>query len=124
MRCENVVRGADDVLTVTPDGSTGLADAGAPSSRIVAVGSVEVQGPPPPGTTNSIATVPAANATIQVNVANPDAPECVVALVYVNGGPGQVLAEGGASPRLEVDGSGRPVEPFGVSGRTTFVAAP
>lgn len=124
VRCENVVRGADDLLTVRPEGTTGLADAGAPSSRIVAVGSVEVQGAPPGGPTTSIATVPAANATIQVNVVNPGPPECVVGLVYVNGGPGRTLAEGGTSPRLEVDAAGRPLEPFGVSGRTTFVAAP
>jgi hypothetical protein len=124
VRCDNVVRGADDLLTVAPEGTTGLADAGAPSSRIVAVGTVDVQGPPPPGTTTSFATVPGANTTIQVNVVNPGPPECVVGLVYVNGGPGRTLAEGGTSPRLEVDAGGRPVEPFGVSGRTTFVAAP
>jgi hypothetical protein len=124
VRCENVVRGANDLLAVKPEGSTGLADAGAPSSRIIAVGTVEVQGPPPPGTTTSFATVPGANTSIQVNVVNPGPPECVIGLIYVNGGPGRTLAQGGTSPRLEVDAGGRPVEPFGVSGRTTFVAAP
>lgn len=116
--CENVTRGADDVVTFAVDGSTGLADAGAPSTRIT-----EVNGSPAPdGTTNSVAVTPAENGTVTVEIQNDTEEECVVAALYVNGGPGKALPEGGSNPRLEVDGQGRPVELFGISGSTTFVA--
>lgn len=118
--CDNVRRGTNDVVTFDVDGSSGLADAGAPTTRITEVNG----GPPPEGSTSSsVAVAPAANGTIRVKIENTTGPECVVGALYVNGGPGKTLPEGGTSPRLEVDPEGRPVELFGISGSTTFAAA-
>lgn len=122
--CENVTRGTDDLVRVAPDGTTGFADAGAPTTRIVSVGDTNAQQPAPEGTTNSVAARPSENGSIRIRVRNDSAPECVVAVLYVNGAAGKSLAEGGTSPRLEVDGTGLPRERFGISGMTTFVAAP
>jgi hypothetical protein len=123
VRCENVTRGADDLVRVTPDGSTGFANAGAPTTRIVSVGDTNAQQPAPAGTTNSIAARPSENGSIRIRVRNDSAPECVVAVLYVNGAEGKSLGEGGSSPRLEVDSTGLPRERFGVSGATQFAAA-
>jgi hypothetical protein len=123
--CENVSRGVDDLLLVAPDGDTGFADAGSPSTRIVGVGTTDGTQPPPEGTTNSVAVTPGGDvSSIRIDIENDVEPECVVALIYINGGPGKSLAEGGSSPRLEVDSAGRPLERVGASGRTTFIEDP
>ena len=124
VKCANVTRGADDLVRVTPDGSTGFANAGAPTTRIVSVGDTNTQQPAPEGTTNSVAARPSENGSIRIRIRNEGAPECVVAVLYINGAPGKTLAEGGISPRLEVDSTGLPRERFGISGMTTFVAPP
>ena len=123
VKCENVTRGTDDLVRVTPDGSTGFANAGAPTTRIVTVGDTNAQQPAPEGTTNSVAVRPSENGSIRIGVRNTSAPECVVAVLYINGAAGKSLAEGGVSPRLEVDSTGLPRERFGISGATQFVAA-
>jgi hypothetical protein len=44
----------------------------------------------------------------------------VTPVVYINGAPGNAPADGGVSPRLELDVDGVPIEPFGIAGETTF----
>jgi hypothetical protein len=107
--CENVTRGSNDRVTFTQDGN--FANTGAPSSRIAGAGAA------------TTLVTSGATGALSVTIENTSGtPECVAAVIYFNGAEGRTLAQGGSSPRLELDSSGRPIEFFGISGRTTFAA--
>jgi hypothetical protein len=122
-----ITRDEDDLVEFTEDMNTGLAATGSPDARITQVNGDEPNNNSGVGTADSEATITA--------VAEPDddgeltfeiegnSSETVTAVLYINGGDGRELDEGGDSPRLELGDEERPVEFFGISGETEFVAA-
>jgi hypothetical protein len=74
-----------------------------------------------PGMTPSAVAVPRPDGTLTFTIDGDTAPEEVRVVVYVNGGPaGRGNGDGGESPRLEIDAQGRPLEPFALTGLTSF----
>jgi hypothetical protein len=120
VNCENVNRGANDLVTFTPDGNTGLANTGTVNSRITGFGFGESGNAVSP--TAQSATFTTGGTSVTVNVQN-NGPECYVVVIYRNGGTGQAAATGGAQERLNIDAQGRPTEFFGISGDITVTGA-
>lgn len=117
--------------TGTAAGSFFLVNTGTPTADIVSVNNAA----PVNNTQAGAATTPndpnasrtavatAVNGTITFTIEGEDA-EDVIAVIYVNGGGTQAsyATGGGAHPALEVDAQGRPVERFGLTGVTRFLA--
>jgi hypothetical protein len=116
VKCENVDRIPNDLVRFTPDGA--FANTGAPTSRIIAGTAI-----PSADNDSTVAFTPAGGGNATFTITNDGGAECVVAVVYVNGGPGKSLSQGGDSPRLEVSPDGFPREFFGISGETRFTDA-
>lgn len=123
LKCESVNRGADDLVTFTQETVNGqrLATTGNPDADIVQVNGGAPSNPGSATVTNTAVAKPNAQGVLTFRIEG-DTAECVTAIVYINGGAGKSLEDGGSSPRLEVDAQGRPVEPFGIAGDTTFTA--
>lgn len=119
----------DSAAGTTPRGNN-LTATGSPTADITRVNGAAPQNNTGRGTaltatmpnqTPSAVALPNAQGVITFTIDGDSAPEDIIVLVYVNGGPaGRSNADGGESPRLEIDGQGRPVEFIGVSGRTNF----
>jgi hypothetical protein len=107
-----------------------LVNTGMPTSTIVEVNGEEPRNNGGVGTANSADPVTASavarpeDGTITFTVQGEQV-EDVLAAFYVNGRGAQASYEtgGGLDQRLEIDAQGRPVERFGLSGVTTFMAS-
>jgi len=121
--CDNVNRGADDLVTFRQETVNGqrVAVTGNPNSDIVRVNGGAPSNPGSATVTNTAVAKPNSQGVLTFRIEG-DTAECVTAVVYINGGQGRSLEDGGTSPRLELDANGRPIEPFGISGDTTFTA--
>lgn len=119
VRCGNVSRGSNDVVTFTRN-ADGTVNAGAPTTRILGVGRGQSGDDAPAGTTNTLVINSQSGTAFSVLIGEATAPECVVAVLTFNGGAGRSLDQGGTNPALELDSAGRPTEPLGITGRTTF----
>jgi hypothetical protein len=122
VRCDSVTRSGSDQVTFTR-GADGTLDAGAPTARILGVGRGESGDAAPAGTTNTLVISSESDTGFSILIGESTAPECVIAVLHLDGAAGRAAGQGGTNPALELDSAGRPTEPFGITGRTTFTAA-
>ncbi len=127
-------RTAVAVSTTNPQGAMGqqasgnyLAATGNPTADIISVNGIApvdntgngTTSTPNVGNDSGSVVVNSVNGSITI-VIDGDTAESVVPVVYQNGGAGRTNAQGGASPRLELDSTGKPVESVGVGGVTPY----
>jgi hypothetical protein len=124
--------GSNDVRFATgmaADGGNGfLVNTGNPQAIFKSVNGAtplnnSAAGQTPTAATQSATVVftPGANGTVTFTIAGAQGAD-VIPVIYLNGGGTQTsyTTGGGADRRLEVDANGRPIEFFGLAGRTTF----
>lgn len=127
--CDNITRDGDgnavfafDPADVEGDGDN-LAATGPTQADIITInGTATTDADAGAGVMTRTATGTPVNGSLTFTI-DGDGAECVVPVVYLDGGAGQTNAQGGSSIRLELDDDGLPVETFGLGGETTFLPA-